>query len=246
MKKTVVTVLFFAVLVCMVTACAGKDAAPADEKSAGVMTYADYVSADLASEVTVETYVQGADAWWDGKITLYTQDRDGGYFIYEMPCTEEEAAQLVPGTKIKVTGTKSEWNGELEITDASFEIEDGSYIAQAKDVTAFLGKSELIDSMNQFVSFKGLTVAASADAAGNESAFLYKWDGSGQEGDDVYFNVTKDGQTYTFLVRSYLTGPDTDVYQAAKALKAGDTIDCEGFLYWYDGVNPHITSITVK
>ncbi|MBQ9414944.1 MAG: hypothetical protein IJU16_07460 [Clostridia bacterium] len=61
-----------------------------------------------------------------------------------------------------------------------------------------------------------------------------------------YFNVSKDGKTYTFLVRSYLTGPDTDVYQAAKTLKIGDTIDCDGFLYWYEGVNPHITSISIQ
>ena len=29
-------------------------------------------------------------------------------------------------------------------------------------------------------------------------------------------------------------------------LKVGDTVDLEGFLYWYEGVNPHITSVTVK
>ena len=176
MKKVFATVIVLAVTLCVLTACAGKEPAEPEGKSAGVMTYVEYVSAELASEVTVETYVQGADSWWDGKITLYTQDRDGGYFIYEMPCTEEEAAMLVPGTKIKVTGIKSEWNGELEITDASFEIEDGSYIAQPKDVTDLLGEDELIDAMNQFVSFKGLTVEASTDADGNEVPFLYKWE----------------------------------------------------------------------
>ena len=31
-----------------------------------------------------------------------------------------------------------------------------------------------------------------------------------------------------------------------KNLQIGDTIDAEGFLYWYEGVNPHITAITVK
>ena len=37
----------------------------------------------------------------------------------------------------------------------------------------------------------------------------------------------------------------TDVYAAVKALEIGQTIDAEGFLYWYEGVNPHITSVTV-
>ena len=210
------------------------------------MTYQEYASAKLGDKVTVETYIQGANSWWDGKITLYTQDEDGAYFIYDMPCSEADAAKLVPGTKLKITGTKSEWEGEVEITEASFEIEDGSYIATPKDVTELLGKDELIDSMNQLVSFKGLTIEASTDKDGNQAPYLYKWDGSGKDGDDVYFNVSKDGKTYTFLVRSYLTGPDTEVYKAAKALKVGDTIDCDGFLYWYGGANPHITSITVK
>ena len=29
-------------------------------------------------------------------------------------------------------------------------------------------------------------------------------------------------------------------------MEIGQTIDMEGFLYWYEGVNPHITSVTVK
>ena len=38
-------------------------------------------------------------------------------------------------------------------------------------------------------------------------------------------------------------GADTDVYQAVEALNVGDTIDVAGFLYWYQGANPHITSV---
>ena len=75
---------------------------------------------------------------------------------------------------------------------------------------------------------------------------MYGWDGSGSEGDDLYFNAAKDGKVYTFVVESYLCGPDSDVYKAVKELKAGDTIDMEGFLYWYEGMQPHITSVTVK
>ena len=41
-------------------------------------------------------------------------------------------------------------------------------------------------------------------------------------------------------------GADTDVYEAVRNLQIGDTIDMEGFLYWYEGANPHITSVTVK
>lgn len=218
-----------------------------DVKSEGVMTYEEYAAADVDSEVVVETYIQAKQSWWEDKATFYTQDQDGAYFIYEMPCSEEDYEKLTPGTKIKVTGYKSEWSGEFEIIDATFEIEEGNYIAEAEDVTDLLGTDELIDKQNRFVSFQGMTVeAAGQDDAGNDVAFLYSWDGSGQDGDDLYFNVSVNGETYTFTVESYLCDSSTDVYQAVKELKIGDTVDMEGFLYWYEGVNPHITSLTVK
>ena len=163
-----------------------------------------------------------------------------------MACSEADYEKLTPGTKIKVTGYKSEWSGEVEIVDATFEIEEGNYIAPALDVTELLGTDELISHQNKFVSFKGLTVEASKDADGNDVAFIYNWDGSGEDGSDLYFNASLNGKTYTFTVESYLCDKTTDVYAAVKALNIGDTIDMEGFLYWYEGVNPHITAVTVK
>ena len=236
--------------VMLVLACVGcgskKDGASADGdvKSEGVMTYAEYAAAELDTEVVVETYVQAKQSWWEDKATVYTQDKDGAYFVYNMACSEEDYAKLTPGTKIKVTGFKGEWSGEVEIMDATFEIMEGNYIAPVEDVTSLLGKDELIDHQNKFVAFKGMTVeAAGQDENGNDVAFLYNWDGSGQDGDDLYFNVSLDGNTYNFTVESYLCDNTTDVYAAVKALNIGDKIDMEGFLYWYEGVNPHITSV---
>lgn len=223
-----------------------EEAAASDEKGEGVMTYAEYAAADLDTEVTVETYVQAKQGWWEDKAKLYTQDLEGGYFIYDMPCSEEEYNKLTTGTKIKVTGYKSEWSGEVEIIDATYEIEDGNYVAEAEDVTALLGTDALADNMNKFVAFTDMTVEASTDAEGNEVAFLYNWDGSGEEGSDLYFNVSSNGNVYNFTVESYLCGPDTDVYQAVKNFQVGDTVDLEGFLYWYEGPNPHITKAVVK
>ena len=210
----------------------------------GVMTHADYVAAELDTEVTVETYVQATQGWWENQITAYCQSEDGAFFCYNMACAEEDAAKLVPGTKIRVNGYKAEWAGEVEIIDSTFEIIEGeSYIAEALDVTALLGTEELIAHQNEFVSFKGMTVEPSTDANGNEVAFLYAWDGSGEKGSDLYFNVSVNGQTYNFCVESYLCGADTEVYAAVESMSIGDVIDMEGFLYWYEGVNPHITSV---
>ncbi len=251
--KIVVSVLLVAAMAVSVFGCKKTEqgnaaASGADtKKGEGVMTYAEYVAAPLDSQVTVETYVQAKQGWWEndgvGNATFYTQDAEGGYFLYNMPCTQDEYNKLAVGTKIKVTGYKSEWSGEVEIIDATFVIEDGNYVASPLDITDKLASADLINYQNQFVSFKGMTVEAAND---DGAAFLYSWDGSGTQGDDLYFKVSSNGQTYTFTVESYLTGSETEVYKTVEGLKVGDTVDMEGFLYWYEGANPHITKVTVK
>lgn len=206
------------------------------------MTAEEFAAAEIDSLVCVETYVQANQSWWENKITVYTQTEDAGYFLYEMPCSEADAAKLTAGTKIKVTGYKAEWSGEVEITDAAFEIEEAeAYVAEPVDVTAIYGTDALAAEMNKLVSIKGAKVAAKGD---DGAAFLYKWDGSGAQGDDIYFDVEIGGEVYTLTVESYLCGADTDVYKAVEALKVGDTIDVVGFLYWYEGAQPHVTSVT--
>ena len=218
-----------------------------DNEQKVVLTHDEYMAAEIDSEVTVEAYVQAKQSWWEDKATVYAQDEDGAYFFYDMACSEEDYELLLPGTCIRVTGYKSEWSGEVEIIDGTFEIVEGDeFIATPLDVTEMLGTDELIDHQNELVEFKGLTVvAAGQDDAGNDVAFLYNWDGSGAEGDDLYFNVSYNDQVYTFTVESYLCDSTTEVYSAVKNLQIGQVIDAEGFLYWYEGVNPHITSVTV-
>ena len=234
--KKLTALLLAVVMVFGLTACGGKE--DINAKSEGTMTYAEYDAAAIDAPVVIEAYVQAKQSWWDNTATVYLQDGDGAYFVYNMACSEEDYAKIPTGTKIKVTGYKAEWSGEVEIVDATFEILEGNYVAEATDVTKLLAnESELIKKQNMFVAFKGMTV---------ESEAIYKWDGSGQDGDDLYFNVSIGGNTYTFTVESYLCDNTTEVYKAVKNLKVGDVVDMEGFLYWYEGVNPHITSVTVK
>ena len=230
--KKLIAMLLVLTMVLSFAACAKKDAG---------MSHADYMAAANDTEVVVETYVQAHQSWWDNKVTVYCQSPDGAYFLYNLACSEEDAAKLVPGTKIRVTGYKGEWSGEVEIIDATCELLEGTKVYEALDVTSLLGSDELIQHQNEKVAFKGMTIVASNDAG---APFLYNWDGSGEKGNDLYFNVTANDQTYTFCVESYLCGQDTEVYQAVEALQIGDVINAEGFLYWYEGVNPHITSVS--
>ena len=224
------------------------DSTPDNTDEVKVMTYDEFVAAAMDTAVVVETAIQAYESWWDGEIDLYCQDETGAYYVYGVKCTEEEAKAFVPGAKVRVSGYKAAWDGEVEIIDAKVEVLEGTYtVAEAKDVTDLMGTDALEAEMNKLVAVKGLTVAASKNAAGEDVAYLYKWDGSGSQGDDLYFNVAIGEQVYTFTVNVYMigTGADSDVYKAVEALQIGDTINVEGFLYWYNGAQPHVTSVTV-
>ena len=217
------------------------DAAPVDELS--FMSYAEYAAAELDEPVTVLAWVQATQSWWDNKISVYAADHDGAYFIYDMACSEEDAAKLVPGTKILVNGYKSEWSGEVEIVDGSFEFVDGdSFLAEPLDLEALIGKEDLADYINRFFKVTGTVVEK-----GDGLAFFFDWNNAGEEGrNDLYFDVEVGGEVITFVARRYLTLPSSEPYQGVMNLKVGDTVEIEGFLYWYEGPQPHITSLTVK
>ena len=270
--KKFLSVLLALGLAVSATACAGgasssseaassePEATPAAESEAAtseaaaatgeVMSYDEYMAAADETAVAIQAYVQAKQSYYaeQGTATVYLQDEDGAYFAYDMACTQEEYDAMTEGTRIRVSGYKAEWSGEIEIMDGQLDeiLEGDTYVAEPLDVTELLGTDELESHQNEKVKFTGLTVAPSTiEGDTTEYAFLYNYDGSGTQGDDVYFNVEYNGETYQFLVESYLCDSSTDVYKAVEALEIGQTIDCEGFLYWYEGVNPHITSVTV-
>ena len=199
-----------------------------------VMTHAEYMAAELDSPVMIEAYVQATQSWWNNQIVAYLQDEDGGYLAYNMVCSEEDAAKLVPGVKIRVEGYKTEWSGEVEIAEGcTFTFVEGAepYIAEPVDLTSILAnETELIKHQNEYAIFKGLTI----------EKIEYKND---EPGDDIYVTVKQGENSFEFCVERYLTDPSTDVYKAFADIAVGDVVNIEGFVYWYKGVNTHITNV---
>jgi hypothetical protein len=117
--KTFKKILSLAVVAAMslsVFGCANNDTAESEAAQsedvavdAEYISYAEYEAADLDTEVTVLCTVMATQSWWEDTINVYAADQDGAYFIYEMECSEEDAANLTAGTTILVTGYKSEW-----------------------------------------------------------------------------------------------------------------------------------------
>ncbi len=241
--KKLIAMLLVLVMMLSVAACTATPAettpsteAPAPSESEGpkAMTHAEYTAAEEDAPVVVDCYVQGTQSWYNGAVKVYAQDKEGGYFAYDMVCSEEDAAKLVPGTKIRITGFKTFYKGLPEIAaGATFEFLDAAdtYVATATDLTDKLGSDELAKDSGMLAAFKGLTI----------TSIEYK---NGEPGDDIYVKLSAGDATYNFCVERYLTDPDTAVYKAFAELKVGDVVDVEGFIYWYEGIEPHITSVT--
>lgn len=258
--KKIIAILLVLVMMLGIVACAPADKNPGETSKPAastpstpskpaapestVMTHAEYLATEKDAPVEIEAYVQATQSWYNGQITIYAQDKTGGgYFCYNIPCTEEQAALLVAGTKINVKGYKTAYKDmpEVDSKDAVLTILEGddTYIAEAEDMTALLGKQELVNKASVLAAFKGLTIAK----------IEYR---NGTPGDDIYVDVTLGEATYSFCVERYLTDPDTEVYKAFADLQVGDKVDMEGFVYWYDaegvadgtGINTHITKVT--
>ena len=243
MKKTLAIILAL-IMVLSFAACGKKDPEPAkvdpSAKDEGVMTYAEYMAAADGADVVIEGYVTARIdglAW--GNCSLILQDGDGAYYVYRMPCDAAGFEKLAIGQKVKVSGVRTAWSGENEIKEGTgvFEVVDGTYTFDFEDVTNLYGTDALINYQNMKAKVAGATVKAAA---------LYKWDGSGEKGDDLYLTLTVNGADYQFIVETDLVGSDSDVYKTVEGLTVGQVVDVEGYLYWYNGPQLWMESVTVK
>lgn len=241
--KKLLTVLLGVLMVLSLAGCGSKEEAPVEDLTepcpTAANTYADFVAAANDTELELLMSVQDHESWWDGKVTVYAQDDEGGYLCYDMAADEATANAMVPGTLIRVKGYKAEWSGELELADATCEIIAGGCdgkIYDAEDVTTLIGNNEeLAKHMNKKALFKNLTVVSQS----------YNWDGSGTRDDsDIYLYLTDaNGVNITFTVRRYLTDNTTDVFKAVEALQPGDVVDLTAYLYWYEEPQARIIEV---
>ena len=270
MKKLTALILVLAMAVCCFAGCTGgkpetttaadnTTATPAGDsttegaaqvdinaKDEGVLTYAAFVALETGKEAVIEGFLQAKYDYSEGykNPRLYLVDGDGAYYVYRYGCEADDYAKLEIGAKLKVTGSRAEYHGEIEVSDVTAleVVGTDKYVADVLDITSSLASEDLIKNQNRFVCVKGAEIVAST-VEGKDYASLYKYNGSGTQGDDVYFKIKVGEGTYTYLVESDFCNKDTDVYKAAEALKIGDKIDIEGYLYWYDGAQIQVTSI---
>lgn len=209
-----------------------------------IMSYPSFLEAEEDSPVTIEAYVQAKEALRNGYCCLYVQNEEGAFYLPRMHCSQEEFDSLEIGRKIRVNGYKSHWNDSLEISDATIQMIDGSWIAEAKNVTSLIGTEELIQHQNEKVCFHGMTVETMPDG---HSVWYSGWDNTAPEGEDseLYFRASHEGTICDFTVKPSLCQNVQDVLHTLQALQSGDTVDLTGFLRFYNGALPRITEITL-
>ena len=195
------------------------------------LSHQEYMDTKDGETVIIEGYIQGRRTWYNGAV-VYLQDDNGGYFVYNLPCTEEEyKTQLKVGNKIQVKGYKTSWQNEVEILgdqsgkEAEWNLMSGTKTYQAKKLAKL---SDGLANQNSFVAYDGLIVSN-----------VY------EEGRNVYYDVTDGTDLYTFCVETYmeLTPKTSETYSTVKSLTKGDVINVEGFQYVYGTPQLHTTKV---
>ena len=215
-----------------------------EESEERIMTYTEFLAADMDQPVTVESYLQEKQIWSDGSADLFLQDEEGAYYVHHLTCTLEDYEALNPGQKMRLSGYKSVFSGELQLADSRFSMLNGTFTAEPFDVTDIYGSDELYQYLNRRVLFCGLTIEPMFDGT---SSFYYGWDNTGsmEKGSDLYFTASCSGAESSFVVKAQLRGTDSDTYRAVQNLRIGDTVDLEGIMFWYNGPQPLVTSVKV-
>lgn len=139
---------------------------------AEVMTRAEFIAAADSSSVAVAGKVSAMTAVTKNDVTsynVYLQDNDGGYYAYGVAAIPEG---LAVGMEIKVSGTKTVYNGLNEITNATIEITDNTVSAVAPiDVTGKIGNNdELLALQSSLVTVNSAVITSvTVDAEKNRT-----------------------------------------------------------------------------
>lgn len=139
---------------------------------AEVMTRAEFIAAADSSSVAVAGKVSAMTAVTKNDVTsynVYLQDNDGGYYAYGVAAIPEG---LEVGMEIKVSGTKTVYNGLNEITNATIEITDNTVSAVTPiDVTGKIGNNdELLALQSSLVTVNSAVITSvTVDAEKNRT-----------------------------------------------------------------------------
>lgn len=212
--------------------------------TSNALSYSEYVAAENGEEVTISGYITGRTTWYNNAASFYLQDDNGGYYIYNLPCTESDYnTKLTVSTGLEVTGVKGAWEGQVEILGSSAGNE-ATYKVTGKTKTYTEKK---VDTLANLANYPNQKVTIDVTISGKTK---YGWDDSGTAGagQDLYFDVTDGTTTYSFVVEAYLenTQYGSVLYSTVEEFEENDNVTLSGFVYTYGNPQLQVYSVTVK
>lgn len=188
-----------------------------------INTYAEYVAAAEDDLITVEGIVTGITKKSDGwsANNLFLQDADGGYYVYNL--ADDQLNGVEVGMKVRVSGSKDNYNGTYEVVSASVSIVDSNKApVSPADYTELLKNAEgleadaLVSKQAFLVTIKGVTILEAG-----ENGYYYFQLGEHK----VYLRISSSNNP--------CTSADVDAIKAAHAANFGNTGDVTGLVSIY-------------
>lgn len=188
-----------------------------------INTYAEYVAAAKDDLITVEGIVTGITKKSDGwsANNLFLQDADGGYYVYNL--ADDQLNGVEVGMKVRVSGSKDNYNGTYEVVSASVSIVDSNKApVSPADYTELLKNAEgleaeaLVSKQAFLVTIKGVTILEAG-----ENGYYYFQLGEHK----VYLRISSSNNP--------CTSADVDAIKAAHAANFGNTGDVTGLVSIY-------------
>ena len=221
-------------------------------------------------EVQAEGFVIAKTTYYNGTTNLYIAGSQSdeksttaeGYYVYNYECSQDEYNKLVVNhpeqifTYVTVAGTKASYAGMQEIIDAKVTIESSDATFGSLYIHSGEGAGVPLDVVQEqymaaaffgTLKVKEYTTTDQNATVAENKAYGYKGD---TPTDDLYFILEDEaGNELSCCVEAYVDysafGSDhkKELYQNVMSLQVGDTVEVSGFLYWWNGPNPHIIQI---
>ena len=194
-----------------------------------VNSYEDYVAAKDDAPITVTGIITGIMAKSDGdkENSVFVQDANnaGGYYLYGLEKDPLTELKLKVGMTVEASGTKTNYNGTLELKNAQITVTDSTVKTVAPvDYTEIFKKAEktddaaLVAKQALLVTIKGVEV-------------------TGQETGSGYYKFKLDGvESYVRISSSSncTTKEEADTMKKNHTEKQGYTADVTGIVQIYN------------
>ena len=196
------------------------------------MTYDEFVAAAKGADVYVTGVVTGI-ATGTNSSNIYLEDSDGAYYIYG--ATGDVLASLAIGNTISVRGTKAEFNGLLEIENATIAILDTATVTpNTTDITSTLEAATALNAdslkalQGKYITIKGVTLD-SVNISGNNSQYY-----------NLYFTLDGNASNLKFYLYYNITGVNIDNEDLTELYNEfnknlGRKADIVGYVTWNNG-----------